>query len=248
MTNEEMAIAAYNGQKSFLADLYINNTGLIFNIAKSFYNRNLERCERCGVELPDMMNEAYFAIPSAVEAYNQSDKQYKFITFLRFPLQSCFVSLIGMRTQSGKREPLNLAKSLDEYISEDKADETTLLDTIKDDRAEFEDNSIDSLALSEVFPAAKAALQNERFFDVLEQRYKYNKSFRSIGELYGMSAEKIHQIEYKALRELRKPKHKTIAAFKGEFIDMSYTRSGLNYFRTTQTSSVEWAVIMRDKQ
>lgn len=248
MTNEEMAIAVYNGQKSFIADLYINNTGFIFNIAKSFYNRNLERCERCGIELSDMMNEAYFVIPSAVEAYIKSNKQYKFITFLRFPLLNCFSYLAGLRTQSGKQEPLNLAKSLDEYISENKTDETTFLDTIKDDRAEFEDNLINNIALSEIFPSVKSALQNKLYFDVIEQRYKFNRSLDYIGSLYGITPQIVRQIEYKALRELRKPKHKTIAAFKDEYIDMSLTRSGLSCFRATQTSSVEWAVLMRDKQ
>ena len=73
MTNEELAIRIENGETELMTDLYNNCRRLLGMVALRYYNRYPSRCAECGIELADVINESYFALPAAVKAYCASE-------------------------------------------------------------------------------------------------------------------------------------------------------------------------------
>ena len=200
MTNEEMAIAIHKGQNLLLNDLFLKNRGIICECAKSFYNRNFERCMQCGVELSDMINEAYFVLPESVLAYAKSDKKYKFISFLKFPLINCFSSLVGLRTQSGRKEPLNLSRSLDAPISD--TEDITLGDTVEDIKAaelyaRIEESDYFNILYSEIKRLSEIEQR------IIIRHYLNNETLTSIAQSENVSINAIRDKKIKALRKLQ---------------------------------------------
>ena len=248
MTNEELAYRVNQGDKNAVNELYIQNMSLIFKLARSYQNRHSKRLEACGIELDDMLNESYFVISEAAEAFCRNGSGHKFTSYLKFPLLNVFNALAGYRTKSKWKEPLNIAKSLDMPIDEN--EDMTLGDTLPDDAAAFEDALIDDIALSGVFPAVYEALKGDRRYTVIEQVYKYNKSQKDIGDMIGVSHQMVQQIKNAALRELRRPNHKKIQEYAKEYADIisqSIGRSSIGFFNSTGKSSVEWAVLEEEK-
>ena len=236
MTNEEMAIAIYEGQNHLLKDLYLNNSGIIYKCAVSFFNRNSDRCMQCGVEVSDMMNEAYFALPEAVTAYNQSDKQYKFITFLRFPLLNCFSVLAGLRTKTERKEPLNLSTSLDAPLSD--ADDLTLGDTIEDiTTAEICENIENFDYFNILYEELKKLSEKEQ--EVVFRHYLNNETLTSIAQSKNVYINAVRQHKVKALRKLRKSEKLKNTYYS----DFSYHCVSYKEFNRTWTSSTEKAVL-----
>lgn len=82
---------------------------------------------------------------------------------------------------------------------------------------------------------------------VLRKRFQEQKSLRTVGEDFGVTPEKIRQIEAKALRELRRSRNARM--LKPFLIDekaysMGVTGTGVGSFFRTWTSSTEKAAMM----
>ena len=131
MSNEELAVLAYAGNNTAMGELYQNCYRFIYKVANSYHALYQNRLTACSVQFEDMLNEAYFAIPEAVKAFNEQEAQYKFITFLSYPLLNCFNKLAGLRTSKTRKEPLNSYKSLEADIPG--TDDLILGDTIMDE-------------------------------------------------------------------------------------------------------------------
>ena len=240
MTNEEMAIAIYKGQKTLLKDLYLNNRGIIYNHAKSFYNRNSERCKRCGIEIDDMINEVYFILPDIVKAYNQSNKPYKFVTFLKYPLITCFSELAGIRTKTQRKEPLNLSHSLDALISETEG--ITFGDTIEDTNAIKIFEKTDKC---DYFNTLYEEINNlsEKEQKTIKRHYLNNESLTSIAKSEGVTINAIREHKVKAIRKLRK-NEKIQNCYQVDYGVIAYRHVGFKEFSRTWTSSTEWAALV----
>lgn len=240
MTNEELAKMIYSGHDELINVLYNQNLRLIYKFAISYKNKYSERLNKCGVEIGDMVNESYFAIPYAVQAFCKSDTGYKFTAFLKFPVKKCFDKLVGL----GKKEPLDIAVSLETPNPKD--DSLTLGDSIEDDNAEFEERIANNML--NVFESVKEALKDyPLYYDVVYMKYALNMTQLAISQKLGCNDSYIHAILYKAMRLLRHPKSKIIKQYREEIlgadiISSSYQRGGLNRFNNTWESSVEWAV------
>ena len=248
MTNEELAKHIYSGQNELVGELYLNNKGIIYKYAKAFYNRHSERCCACGVELEDLLHQAFFVLPEAVSAYIEQTENYKFTAYLKYPLLKCFNTLVGYRTKTGHKEPLNNYTSLNAPIA-DSEDDTCLIDTIPDEKAEFESNLIENINRSGLMAEVKKALKDYNgYFDIIFMKYVLNMTQRSIAAKLGCSESNIHQIIAKALRILRHPRSKYIAAYRNDIVGASYHMGGLSRYRKTNTSSVEWAVLKFEQE
>lgn len=242
MTNEELAKRIYSGQNELMGELYTQNRGIIFKYAKMYYNKHSERCTACGVETDDLLNQSFFALPSAVTAYNQSNEGYKFLTFIKYPLLKCYNELTGYRTKKGYEEPLNNCMSLDEPVPGN--DDICRGDTIPHKDADFEETILKNITLSGIVNAVKTALRDyDGYFDVICMRYIMNMPQHAIADKLGCNDSDIHQIIYKAMRILRHPGNKIVAAYRDEIIGASYHMGGLGRFKRTNQSSVEWSVI-----
>lgn len=248
MTNEELAQLINKTdneerRKGLYSELYMQNRGFICTYVFKWYNVHAERCKACGLEYSDIENECYFVIPEAVQAYNKSHTDYKFITFMRYPLLTHLNALVGYKTTRAYKEPLNSFKSYYEPIegySDD--DKVLLIDTIPDINAEFEDEANNNICLSNVFPLACKVLKDDRLlYDVIERHYKKGESLKKIGQELNFSIERTRQIKQKALQALRKSSQ--FRNYTKDIADYSIRRSGAAFFKENLCSSVEWAAI-----
>lgn len=196
-----------------------------------------------GIEIDDLINESYFAMLDAVKAYNESRSEYKFNSFLSYPLKTRFNMLIGYRTKKRLNEPLNNCVSLDAPLSNDSED-ITIGDTIIDDNAEFTESVLMRLTCKGVFGAVKETLKdNPKYFDVIYMKYAQNMTQGEIASKLNCSAANVHQIIYNAFRILRQRQNKSLSSYRDEIIGMSFSRGSFSRFANTLESSVEWAVI-----
>ena len=242
MSNEELCILISSGKKKLLKDLYIQNVGIIHKYVNSFYKRHVERCIKCGIEKEDLENEAFFALCEAVDGFFKS-KEYKFTSYMRYPLLTHFCELVGYRTSRTLKEPLNNCASLDKEIGFEDDAEKTLMDLIYDPEQEFEEKVIEDFAYSGIYPSVKETLKNDFVYDCIDMNYRQGKSHREIAKKYGYSNSYISSVIRKAFRELR---HKQNTPFKKacqDVIDISYRLNGVSRFKNTGTSSTEWAAL-----
>ncbi len=85
MTNEELATRGIY-DKEAMYRLYKHNIGLIVRICRCFASRQYD--------LQDLLQEAYFPLVTAVEAFNRHGK-YKFTTYLTKALKWYFIRFIS---------------------------------------------------------------------------------------------------------------------------------------------------------
>lgn len=248
MTNEELALHIAEGETDLIGELYQQNRGLLYKYAHRFYVLHSERCTSAGVTLEDMMNECYFAVYNAAKSYAKGTREFKFTSYLRYATLQYFQQMAGTRTERQRKEPLNSCKSLDTPI--EGTDGLTLADTVEDiEAAEKADTLIDRLAYAEVFPEVKRILADEpEKYNTVYAIYHDNISASEWARIHDVPLQDIRKQREKAFRELRKPsKSKYLRSLYEDIISSSYQRSGLNKFKHTHTSSVEWAVMKADE-
>lgn len=212
--------------------------------AKKYYALHENICKRSGTTAEDLRQEGYFAFLEAKRTYTE-DMPHTFISHLRYPLLNAFNSLTGMRTVKGRREPLNIAKSLDTPLQG--AEDVLFVDTVKDPEAveaflTAEDNLYRE-QLREIMHSVTEEALTERERDIAYRVYG-GETLKAIAQDYNVSISAVRESKSNALRKLRHYKHtKRLRGFLEDVICSSYKHGGLTEFRNTWTSSVEWAVM-----
>ena len=227
MTNEEIALKINNGESQYINTLYEQCSKFIDMCAGKYYRRNTELCINSGVELDDLKVCGFFALPDAVQGYCKSNKQFKFITYLKYPLLTVFNDTVGIRTQKGKKEALNGYTSL--YTTLDEDEDTELIDILSEPKAEFEENIINDIALSTVFNEVKAVLNDD-----------LNKTLKEIAIQQNRSSTAVDTCIKKSFRKLKN--NLSFTEFIEDILGSTYKKSGLGAFKRSGKSSVEWAV------
>ena len=248
MTNEELAIHIADGNKELIGELYQRNYGVLYKLAYRYYTLYSDRCISAGVTLDDMMNECYFAVYTAAKSYAKGKREYKFVSYLRYATLQYFQQMAGTRTGRQRKEPLNSCKSLDVPI--EGTEGLTLAGTVEDiDAAEKADALIDRLAYGEVFPEVKRILADEpEKYNTIYALYHDNISRSEWARITGVTPQAVRWQREAAFRLLRRSKSKYLHSLYEEIISSSYYMGGLNKFKHTHTSSVEWAVIQIDSR
>lgn len=204
MTNEELAILAQNGHKASRLALWDSIQGLFYKKAAVYYLSNAELCTSHGVELDDLRQISYMAFLDAVKAYDP-ESGFLFSTFINYPFQNAVNSLLGLRTERQANEPLNRAASLDKPIETADGDSSTLMDMIPDtasmDFLEELDRDSEAWFIRKVVDELK-----EPFQSVIRLHFFEGRTLQEIGEEMGVTAERVRQLKYKALRKLRQNK------------------------------------------
>lgn len=235
MNNEEIIRRTENGAELYNA-LYMNNIKLINKLCTSYYKQHSERFKQCGVEPDDLLQECYFAIPEAVSAFRRKGEGMKFVTFLRYPVINCLNNLCSVRTAAGRKEPLNICKSLDMPVTADK--DCTLSDIVPD-KISIETMVTDRLEHENVFPLARETLSDGEY-DIICRCYRDVETVPEIAELLNSNVNDIISLKNKALRKLRK--NQKFMEYRTDILCRSIGRSGLGFFKNTGMSSVEWAL------
>ena len=120
-------------------------------------------------------------------------------------------------------------------------DDLTLEDTLPAEGDQYEDvlDRMQHEELSACVWSCIDGLEDTRAAQVSRKRYGEGKTFKECGSDLGISTERARQIEEKALRELRKPKHtKRLRPFLTEHgaYSMGLSHNGLNAFRRSGSS------------
>lgn len=93
----------------------------------------------------------------------------------------------------------------------DSKEESILMDFIESDELTPEEEAENILKNETVYDVLKTVLQNEKEFDIIVQRFGlyggYPRTLQDISENYGVTRERIRQIESKAIRRLKRSRY-----------------------------------------
>lgn len=245
-TNEELVAAIQAGEDRIL-ELWEQVKGLVVWKAQSVINALDQRGTRCGVDLDDLIQSGYIAMTETVHHY-APECGAAFSTCLINRLKNAFAEVAGYRTKRASSEPLNNCFSLDQTVGAD-PDGAPLGDFIQDPKAvanilEIEEGLWQE-QLHETLEAAMAVLP-EQNAEVLRLRYYQSLTPAEVGQLEGITAGKVRQIESKAIRQLRQP---SVACHLRPFYDFDfYCGSGLEAFRHTGMSIQERFLVIEEER
>lgn len=245
MSNEELVAKIQAGSVDLMGQLWEQVEGLVKWKAKRIMTV-LEGCPGRGVEFEDLYQSGYLAMVAAVDTYDPASGA-SFSTWLMYHLKTAFAEATGYRTQKGRQEPLNNYLSLDTPLT-DEADGDDLMDIIADPTGQ---NGLvsaeESLYREQLQEAIGAALSTvpEQYREILRLRYWENMTLAEAGELRNVGAERVRQMENKAIRQLRKP---SIACHLRPFYDFDfYCSSGFGAFQSSGMSIQERYLILEEE-
>ena len=247
MTNEELVMVIKGGNDELTHSLWERVERFAHIKATDYYYLHTDLCTRAGVTLDDLKQESYFAFMAAVNYYDP-DKGFLFLSFMTYPLQTAFNSACGLRTQKGKQEPLNNAKSLSTPVGEE---DSTLEDMLEDRTAGDSFQRIEELdytkRLRSDLEECIDTLNPEQAYTIRE-RYFDGRNFRQIAERHGITKGLCRGREAEALRHLRRGKnYAKLAKYQNDIISRFAYKSSFSLWRDSGCSSTEYTVLKREK-
>lgn len=194
--NEELVRLYQNGDQQALEKLIEKNRGIVCKIVNKFYVEGTSSIDR-----DDLEQEGYIGLITAAERYDfNNEKKAKFITFAVYWIYSKINRFVKRRNTSDEIS-LNIPAG-DEGHSE-------LLDFIEGVDYGFE-NIEDKLYYQQLKNEIEEVMEqnntlNER--EILKLHYGWDRgnclSLNDLGDIFGITSERVRQIESKALRKIR---------------------------------------------
>lgn len=215
-TNAALAALAAAGNSFALGQLWEINKGLLHRWFWQWYSKNKAVADEHGITLEDFDQEGFFAVQAAAKAYDP--EKGSFATLLGYYVQSqinkavCGEHSRLVTTEDGKQvrlsaNPLNECSSLDVRLDEADEGSSTKGETIEDPAAtQAFQQAEDGIYTEELHTALETAMTQhltEREAAVLRSRYYDEKSLRAVGVELGVQAERVRQIEVKAIRKMK---------------------------------------------
>ena len=248
MSNEELVSLIQAGETERMGELWEQVAGLVKWKANRLLTALELRGNPCGVVFDDLYQSGYIAMVEAVHYYTPENGA-AFSTCLMNRLKTVFAELTGYRTKTGRNEPLNNCFSLDKTV-DDESDGATFGELAPDPAATAQFQNVEEKLwhkqLQEAMEAALLALpDNQR--QCLQMLYWQEKTLQEAAEVYGVSYERIRQIEAKALRVLRQPKNacNLLPFYQCDF----YAHTGLTAFQQSGMSAPErYVITMEERQ
>ena len=246
MSNEELVADIQAGAVELMGQLWDQVERLIKWKAKQIMTI-LEGCPGYGVEFEDLYQSGYLAMVAAVNTYDPAAGG-NFVTWFMYHLKSAFAEVTGYCTQKGRREPLNNYLSLDTPLT-DNADSDDLMDVVADPAGlQWREHLEESMWRKQLQEAVGAALSTvpEQYREILRLRYWEDMTLEDVGDLRGISKERVRQMENKGIRILRQPK---TASQLYTFCDFDfYGGTGLGAFRYGGMSVQERYLLVEEER
>lgn len=206
MTNEQLVTFIQQDSPELVPVLWERVKNLCFLICGRYYQKYADRFAACGVELSDLRQECYPAFLLAVNSF-RNEADLKFSSFLEYPVRNAAAELLGIRNADRvNRKPLDNATSLDKPIDTADGDAGTLGDIVPDRQsAEPFEQVLQQVADDHTKAVLMEALAKltEQERDVIIMIFFEGRTAQEVGQIVGLSGERIRQIKAKALRHLR---------------------------------------------
>lgn len=247
MSNEELVAAIQAGDTERIGALWEQVAGLCCWKAKQVMTALDLRGSSCGVELDDLMQTGYIALAQAVETYQPEHSAFS--TWYVYYLKKAFAELTGFHTKQGRLEPLNtLYMSMDAPVS-DETDSADYGAFIPDGKAAAVLEAVEDREyreqLHDTMERMLAAMP-DNCREVLRLRYYRDMTLSDCGELLGVGAERVRQMECRGLRFLRRPQN---AATLYSFYDFNfYAGTGAGAFSHSGMSVQERYLIVEEER
>lgn len=248
MSNEELVLKIQAGETDLIPVLWKQVERLIKLLAYKFYTANTERCASVGVGLDDLFQQGYFALLSAINAYDVS-KEFSFNTYLSFHAKKEFSFIAKMRSTGwqNKKEPI----SLDAIAHENKdGDGVSILDMISDPDAEKDmENVIDkeyTERLHNDLMEAMESLTEQQRKVIIQVYFKGAVSYSAAAKFLNMHGETLHRLHDSALKKLARDEK--IKAYKNDIIDRYGRGYGFERWKNLGMSPQERAILELEKR
>lgn len=246
MSNEELVSDIHAGSVELMGQLWEQVEGLVKWKAKQVMTV-LEGCCSRGVEFEDLYQSGYPAMVEAVNTYDPAAGS-KFSTWFMYHLKNAFAEATGYRTQKDRQEPLNNYLSLDTPLTDD-ADSDDLMDVVADPAGlQWRESLEESMWRKQLQKAVETVMETvpEKYREVLRLRYWEDMTLEDIGDLCGISRERVRQMENKGIRILRQPK---TASQLYAFYDFDfYGGTGLGSFVHSGMSVQERYLVIQEER
>lgn len=192
---------------ALLLDLWERTKGILYMKARRFWSAHRNSCTARGVELQDVESIAWEVFTDAVNAWTPESGS-NFTAFFDYPFRNRVAELLNIRTERGRREPLNYADSLNRPLDADDSDGASLLDVVDDPDADFIDDLLDGLDAEQEAKAVREAVEElpEQLREVITRHYFDGQTLTEIAAAAGLSATRAGQLRREALRKLRQNK------------------------------------------
>lgn len=246
MSNEELVAAIQAGSVELMDRLWEQVAGLIKWKVKRIMTV-IEGCPGRGVEFEDLYQSGYLAMVAAVDTYNPAAGG-AFSTWLMYHLKNTFAEATGYRTQKGRQEPLNNYISLDTPLTDD-ADSDDLMDVVADPAGlQWRESLEETMWRKQLQETVGSALSTvpEQYREILRLRYWEDMTLEDVGDLRGISKERVRQMENKGIRILRQPK---TASQLYSFCNFDfYSGTGLGSFLHSGMSVQERYLVIQEER
>ena len=199
MINEELARRIQQGERDLILQLWAQVRRYAHDRTYKWYRAT---GGRGGVTLDDLEQESIVALLEALEGWDE--KAGKFLTWYDLRLKAAFTAATAQRTQRDRKDPLQDCLSLDAPLTDREGDPFTLEDTIPDQRAEEDLETVEEREKQAAIRRVLDSLQTEQR-QVILLRYFYGLTREQTAQRLHLTRTRAAAIEAKALRLLRHP-------------------------------------------
>ena len=199
MTNEELARRIQQGERDLILQLWEQVRRYAHDRAYKWFRATNGRG---GQTVQDLEQEAFIALLEALEGW--SEEAGPFLPWYSLRLKSAFTAATGQRTKRDQLDPLQDCLSLEAPLTDQEGDPFTLEDTIPDQRAEEDLETVEEQDRQAAVRRVLDSLQTEQR-QVILLRYYHDMTKEQTAQRLHLTKTRANTIEQKALRLLRHP-------------------------------------------
>ncbi|MBO5670827.1 MAG: sigma-70 family RNA polymerase sigma factor [Clostridia bacterium] len=201
-TIEELASEIQAGDKSLIPELWGRVQRLYLRKSFDYYGSHRVQCDRAGVTVEDIQQQAFFAFLKSVEAY-EPQCELSFSSYIKYPFLNEMQELTRTRTSGQRQDVLcsSVCSSLDREIDNEDGSSNTIGDFVPDPDALYFIELIDDQSAGEMVRAEVRKLP-EPVCTVIQLFFFAGQTLGQIADKLGITPQRVQQQKQRGLVEL----------------------------------------------